>query len=252
MVTEWMLMTAAEVAAQAEANALVIIPVASMEQHGPHLATGVDIVLGTGVAQGVAARLQQQGMPALTMPCVWSGLAEHHMAFGGSVTLTYAALSGVLRELARSAVRAGFRRVMLLNGHGGNAEAVAVAAAELGAELGIRVAAGTYWHLAADVIAPLLDRQPGLMHACEAETSMIMALRPEMVRQDRLADAFGPSSTRVDGQPPALTLKRSFRELTPSGVVGDARTATPDKGRALLAAIVERVADQLANPELWF
>jgi creatinine amidohydrolase len=184
-------------------------------------------------------------------PCVWTGLAEHHMAFGGTVTLDYAAFSAVLRGVVRSAARCGFKRVMLLNGHGGNAEAVALAASELSVELGIRVGGGTYWHVVPEVIAPFLERQPGLMHACEAETSMMMHLRPESVRRERLAEAHGPASTRVEGQPPGLALRRSFRDLTESGVVGDARVATEEKGQNLVRAIGLRMAEHLMNPRLW-
>ncbi|MCO6416299.1 creatininase family protein, partial [Siccirubricoccus sp. KC 17139] len=181
---EWMRLTAEELRARAAEDALVIIPVASLEQHGPHLATGVDIILGTGVAHATAERIAAAGRPVVVTPCVWSGLAEHHMDFGGTVTLDYASFAGVLRGITRSAVRHGFRRVMLLNGHGGNAEAVAVAATEFSVEFGVKVAGGTYWHVVPEVIGPLLERQGGLMHACEAETSMIMHLRPESVRME--------------------------------------------------------------------
>jgi creatinine amidohydrolase len=248
---EWMWLTAEELRARAAEDALVVIPVASMEQHGPHLATGVDIILGTAVAHRTAALLAAEGGPVVVTPCVWTGLAEHHMAFGGTVTLDYESFAGVLRGIVRSAMRCGFRRVMLLNGHGGNAEAVAVAASAFAEEFGIKVAAGTYWHVVPEVIGPLLERQPGLMHACEAETSMIMALRPEMVRTERLPEAHGPNSTRVEGQPPALAMRRSFKVLSPSGVVGDARVATAEKGEKLLAAIAGRMAEVLANPKLW-
>lgn len=248
---EWMRLTAAELNERAAAGALVIVPVASLEQHGPHLATGVDIVCATAVAQRVARLLDAAGEAVVVTPCIWTGLAEHHVAFGGTVTLDYATFAAVLRGVVRSAARAGFRRVMLLNGHGGNAEAVAVAATELSVELGIAVAAGTYWHLAPEAIAPVLERQPGLMHACEAETSMMMALMPEAVRRERLAEAHGPHSTRVEGQPAALARRRSFKEVTPSGVIGDARTASAEKGERILAAVAERIAGMLRNEALW-
>lgn len=248
---EWMRLTAEELRARAAADALVIVPVASMEQHGPHLGTGVDIVLGTNVALATARRIAEAGQQVVVTPCMWSGLAEHHMAFGGTVTLDYKAFAGVLHGIVRSAVRCGFKRVMLLNGHGGNNEAVAVAATEFSVEFGIRVAGGTYWHVVPEVIGPLLERQGGLMHACEAETSMIMHLEPGMVRTERLLEAHGPGSTRVEGQPAGLAMRRSFRALSPSGVVGDARVASAEKGEKLLAAISARMAEVLMNPKLW-
>jgi len=248
---EWMKLTAEELRAAAAADAMVIIPVASLEQHGPHLATGVDIVLGTNVAHETARRLVAQGGKVVVTPCVWTGLAEHHMEFGGTVTLDYASFAGVLRGIVRSAARHGFKRVMLLNGHGGNSEAVIVAASEFTIEFGIKVAAGTYWHVVPEVIGPLLERQAGLMHACEAETSMMMHLSPASLRPERLAEAHGPVSTRVEGQPTGLAMRRSFKALSPSGVVGDARVATAEKGEKLLTAISAKLAEVLSNPKLW-
>ena len=201
-----------------------------VEQHGPHLATGVDIICATGVAQRVARRMAGAGHPVVVMPCVWTGLAEHHVPFGGTVTLDYATFAAVLKGVVRSAARAGFKRVMLLNGHGGNAEAVAVVGGECQGEFGIAVAAGTYWHLAGDAFAPILERQSNVMHACEAETSMVMTLLPEAVRMDRLPDAHGPHSTRPEGQPAAMIRRRSFKDVTP-GVIGDARSARRRRAR---------------------
>lgn len=248
---EWMRLTAAEVQARAAADALVIVPVASLEQHGPHLCTGTDILLGGAVALETARRLAEAGQQVIVTPVVWTGLAEHHMAFGGTVTLESTAFLAVLRGVVRSAARHGFRRVMLLNGHGGNAEAIGTAATELAVETGIMVAGGTYWHMVPEVIAPLLERQATLMHACEAETSMVWNLLPEGVRPERLEDAHGPASSRVEGQPPGLLMRRSFREFTESGVVGDARVASAEKGERLLDAIATRCAELLANPALW-
>jgi creatinine amidohydrolase len=249
--TEWMRLTAEELRARAAEDALVIIPVASLEQHGPHMATGVDIILASGVAARTAAGIAAAGAPVVVTPCVWTGLAEHHMEFGGTVTLDFESFSGVLRGVVKSAARHGFRRVMLLNGHGGNSEAVMVAASEFTIEFGIKVAAGTYWHMVPEVIAPILDVQSGLMHACEAETSMMLVLRPDSVRLDRLPEAHGPNSTRVEGQPTGLAMRRSFKALSASGVIGDARVATAEKGEKLLAAISAKLAEVLLNPKLW-
>lgn len=248
---EWMKLTFAELNARAAGGALVIVPVASLEQHGPHLATGVDILCANAVAHRVAQRMLAAGRQVVVTPCVWTGLAEHHVAFGGTVTLNYAAFAAVLKGIVGSAARAGFKRVMLLNGHGGNSEAVAVVGGECQNEFGIAVAAGTYWHLAGDAFAPILQRQSNVLHACEAETSMVMALLPEAVRMERLAEAHGPHSTRPEGQPAAMIRRRSFKEVSPSGVIGDARAASAEKGEMLLDAAAERIAEELANPRLW-
>lgn len=248
MTHEWMQLTAAELRAKAAEDALVIVPVASMEQHGPHLGTGVDIVCASGVAAAVARELRG---PVVVTPCAWAGLAEHHMDFGGTVSLEFDEFRAVLRGIVRSIARCGFKRVFILNGHGGNAEAVGVCAMEFQRDLGIKVGAGTYWHLVGDAFAPVLERQPSVMHACEAETSMVMHLAPSLLRPDHLAEAHGPNSTRVEGQPAALLMRRSFKTVSPSGVVGDARPATAAKGQELVAIAGERIARLLENPRLW-
>ncbi len=248
---EWMKLTFSELNERAAVGALVIVPVASLEQHGPHLATGVDIICATGVAQRVAQRMAAAGRPVVVMPCVWTGLAEHHVPFGGTVTLDFATFSAVLKGVVRSVARAGFKRVMLLNGHGGNAEAIAVVGGECQTEFGIAVAAGTYWYLAGDAFAPILERQSNVLHACEAETSMIMTLAPDALRPDHLPEAHGPHSTRPEGQPAAMIRRRSFKDITPTGVIGDARAASKEKGEALLEAAAERIAEELTNSRLW-
>lgn len=247
----WAERTAAEVQQAAAEDAMLIIPVASLEQHGPHLVTGTDILLAGAVALETARALRGRGVPALVTPVVWTGLAEHHMAFGGTVTLDSATFLAVLRGVVGSAVRHGFRRVLLLNGHGGNAEAIGTAATEFAVAFGVRVAGCTYWHLVPEAIAPLLERQAGLMHACEAETSMVWHLQGGGVRRERLAEAVGPMSTRGPGHPPGLLMRRSFAEMTKTGVIGDARVASAEKGERLLRAISAATADILANPSLW-
>ena len=124
---EWMRLTAEELRARAAADALVIVPVASLEQHGPHLATGVDIVLGTAVATTRRAAWQRPARRWWSPPAsgpAWPSTTWPSAARSPWTTQSFA---GVLRGIVRSAARHGFKRVMLLNGHGGNAEAVAVA-----------------------------------------------------------------------------------------------------------------------------
>jgi creatinine amidohydrolase len=245
----WARLTAAEIQARATATAVALIPVASIEQHGPHLATGVDMVLATEVAERTARRMHQGGTPALVLPCLWTGLAEHHMAFGGTVTLELATFMALVGNVARSVARHGFRRIALINGHGGNTEAIASSAIELTRGLGVPVVGLTYWHANADSFGAILEAQPNVMHACEAETSMMMALQPGSVRADRIAAAvprrFAPPA------PPGFKRSRAFELMTDTGVIGDPRSASAAKGERLLEAAAARLAEELARPDLW-
>jgi creatinine amidohydrolase len=245
----WARLTAAEVQARAAPGTVAIIPVASVEQHGPHLATGVDMWLATEVAERTARKLKAAGTEALVTPCVWSGLAEHHMAFGGTLTLDEEGFAAVVGGIARSVARHGFRRIALLNGHGGNIEAIATAAIVLTRSLGVPVVGATYWNASADLFAAILETQTNVMHACEAETSMMMAIQPGCVRE---ADITRAVPTRfAPPAPPGFKRHRTFAEMTDTGVLGDPRAATPAKGERLFEAASTRLAAELARPELW-
>ncbi len=249
--TQWMRLTAPELREAAKADALVILPVASLEQHGPHMATGTDMVLGGAVARATADRLDEAGERVVVLPVVWHGLAEHHMAFGGTITLDQPTFLAVLKGIAASVARHGFSRLFLLNAHGGNTAAIDIAVTEIGRDLGLAVMGGTYWHIVPEAIEPLLEDQPGLMHACEAETSLMLHLTEGCVRDDRMAGAFGPMTTRAPGQPRGLSVRRSFAHLSQTGVIGDARRASAEKGAALLDAIADALAPILMDAALW-
>ena len=248
----WNRMRAEELRAKAEADAIVILPVASTEQHGPHLATGVDDVLCSEICRRAAERLDAEGVLAVVAPTLWAGLAEHHVAFGGSFTLSLATYQALLRDLCTSIVRAGFRRIVVVNGHGGNMSALNAFSAELTRDVGTPVVIATYWLLAEEAFGTILEDQRSILHACEGETSMMMAARPELVDRTRLGEAVGPQAERagsVLNQP--LHRWRSFKELTPTGVFGDARRATPEKGERLFEAAADALADRLRRGDPW-
>jgi len=246
METAWQHLTAAELNERAAAGASVLLPVASTEQHGPHLATGTDCLLVGEVCRRAAARVVDAGRPVVVAPVLWAGLARHHMPFGGSFTLGLATYQALLFDLARSIEAAGFTRLVVVNGHGGNMTALNAMSAELSEALGMRIAITTYFQLAEAAIASVLEDQPGVLHAGEAETSMILAIRPDLVRQDHIAEAHGPSAPRAGAVLGAAFHEwRSFREITATGVIGDARRATATKGERLLEAAAAALAEQL-------
>lgn len=254
---EWARMSAPELKEKAEAGALVVLPVASLEQHGPHLPTMVDTRLATEVSIR-AARLLARTEPVVVLPCQWMGLSEHHFPFGGTISLDYATFHNVLRCVCRSIRADGFRRLFIVNGHGGNTEPLAVSTRELAHEFGMAVVGGTYWLIAAEAIGGLLATQKNVQHACEAETSMMMAAEPSLVHRGQIeAAARGVMApNEVAGQAsadgPGIQRFRSFAERAPgTGVKGDPRAATAEKGEALLDAVAKKLAEAMANPALW-
>ncbi len=248
METSWQRLRAAELNERAAAGAVVLLPVASTEQHGPHMATGTDCWLVGEVCDRAAAKLVAMGRSVVVAPVVWAGLAQHHLDFGGSFTLSLATYQSLMLDLGRSIKRAGFRRVVVVNGHGGNMTALNAMSAELTLSLGISLAITTYFQLAETALAPILEDQPGVLHAGEAETSMMLAIQPDLVDKSRLAEAKGPITARAGAAlGGAMHHWRSFKDITASGVLGDARRATAAKGERLLEAAAEVLADALAQ-----
>ena len=248
----WNRMTAEELRRKAEENAIVLLPVASTEQHGPHLATGVDTFLGGEGCRRIAL-IVARSRPIVVAPVVWMGLAEHHMAFGGTFTLSLSTYHSLLKELCGSILRVGFKKILIVNAHGGNIAALNALTTDLAHELGAPIATTTLYSLAHEsgAYAKILEDQKTVRHACEAETSMMLAAFADCVRRDRIAEAFGPTGARGLGVVPPLNMWKSFKTMTPSGVMGDARKATPEKGEKLLDVAAELLAEKLIAGEPW-
>jgi creatinine amidohydrolase len=244
----WERMTAPELRALAARDAVVVLPVAALEQHGPHLPVWTDSAVGHAVA--VRGAELAADLPAVVLPPMWMGLSEHHFPFGGTISLDYATFAGVIRCVARSVLADGFRRLLLLNSHGGNIEPLAVSARELAHELGMPVVTTTVTRLAPQAIRDALETQPGIQHACEGETSLWLHLDPGQVRLDQVAHSVSPGGFSAGDA--AATRFWSFAERAPvTGVRGDPRAATPEKGRAIFEAMAEGLAAMLRDDAIW-
>jgi len=249
---EWRRLRADQLRDLARADAMVILPVASLEQHGPHLPVEVDSMLGETVALRAAAKIAARGQQAVVLPVLWTGLSEHHMSFGGTVTLDVPTFAAVVAGVCRSVLRHGFRRIILLNAHGGNENALRTITDELTPKLGVPIVQFTYWYAAAAAIAKILETQGALMHACEAETSMMLAVRPELVAMDRVGMAKANSTPDVtDVVGGGVYRWRAIGARSSSGVIGNPETATAEKGERLFDAISDALAEKLCNKELW-
>jgi creatinine amidohydrolase len=172
------------------------------------------------------------------------------MPFGGTFTLDFPTFKSLIECLCRSLMRHGFRRVLLLNGHGGNVAALRVVVDEL-RHMELRLLTATYWQVDPLAIADILERQSGVQHACEAETSMVMALRPELVDESQLEVAKHVEPGQVAGQTQAVHGAMKFEERTPSGAIGDPTAASAEKGERLLEAAANAVASVLSDDARW-
>lgn len=227
-------LTAPEVRALDRDATLVVAPIAACEQHSDHLPTFTDSILVGAVADGLEAARPDR---VLLLPVLWLGASEHHLPFGGTLTATLPTYESMLVELLAPPLRDGFRRALLLNGHGGNIDPLRVALRRLDTAFPEAVLTGAaYWELAAAEIAALCaGPRKSVGHACEVETSLMLHVRPDLVRADRVADDPCPNEL------PELFWARDFGRRTTRGGVGYPSYASADRGAAMLRAIVDRV-----------
>jgi len=238
-----------------ERDPVAVIPVGAFEQHGHHLPLMVDAHLAGSVCEKAAERACDDGTAIVVTPTVWTGYSPHHMDFPGSVTLDDATFSAVVGHVARSLAHHGFRRIAMINGHGGNMNLLKNLTQTLFYEYGIRAAAASYWDFALAELAEWRESDKGgIMHACEMETALMLATRPDLVDMDKASDhlldrsAYFGADLLSGG---AVASAASFRELSPTGVIGAPSFATEERGEALLQAMVARLAAFFADFATW-
>jgi len=224
-------------------DATVVLPTASTEQHGPHLPLMADALIGEAIAER-AAELASEQVPVLVAPTLTFGVSGHHL-FSCALSVKSSTYLALLNDLADSLVVSGFRRIFVLNSHGGNDECVKLLAKELVLRHEVAVGAASYWDIGASAALNAGAEQFGLFpgHSGGFETSLIMALKPDLVRTDRLP--------AVDPQPPAifsrgiakgLVVQRHGEWARIGGYTDAPSRASSEAGRMLLEAISGAVA----------
>ena len=218
-------------------GAVVIVPVGSVEQHGPHLPLDVDISVPYHLAVRVAARCAD--LPVLVAPPVTFGVAHYKMGEPGTISLRLETFLALLCDLARSLWKNGFRRIILLNGHGGNIHPVGATAVKLSEE-DVWTIPLTYWQMVPDELAAWSEADAGSIgHAGEWETSLQLALRPQLTD---MSHAVGDMwDVRFRPEVTAFARYPERRRVTATGVIGDATAASADKGARLLAVLDDRL-----------
>ncbi len=236
-----------ETAALDKKNGVVILPIGAIEQHGPHLPTLTDTLLVTHVLDATLARLPED-VQAWALPPLNYGKSNEHTGFPGTVSLSAHTLLAVLHDIADSVKAAGFRRFAFINGHGGNSALLEVAARDIRARTGLMcfcLQPGLYVD-PPFAIAPE-EKRLGF-HAGELETSLVLAIAPELVQMEKAPRHFAEfpeSETPLFFFGAAATAWLS-RDWSSTGVFGDATLGTAEKGHAILAAATERLATLLS------
>ena len=215
---------------------------ARFEQHGPHLPIAVDSAISLGVLGKALSKLGNS-IPAYALPCLYYGKSNEHSGFPGTVTLSATTLLAVITEMAASIYRSGFRKLVLMNSHGGQPQIMEIAARDIHQENpDFAVFPLFTWrvpHIAGEMLTT--QEQEYGIHAGDAETSIMLSLLPEQVKMEQAVKEYPqglPEDSLLDmeGKLPFAWLTK---ELSKSGVMGDATVATKEKGDRILQSVAD-------------
>ncbi len=212
---------------------VALIPVGSTEQHGPHLPLGTDFLIARRLAEEAA---RETG--AICTPVVPVGISEHHRQFWGTLWVPPAALRAYLHGIAQALAYHGVKRLIFVNGHGGNTAALQELARSLRAE-GIYALSWQWWWAVAELSQVLFPG--GGSHAGEAETSVAMALFPELVDQSALEEAAAGAGPGWGITKFGIDVAFDTHDFSASGAVGDPRRAERAKGEQLYRAALQEL-----------
>ena len=238
----WNTLTRDDVRSRLKGGAVVVLPTAATEQHGPHLPTGHDSFAVEYIAHHAAALA---GTEVVVAPTLVFGSSQHHVPFGGTLSLSTETYYRVVTELVESAIAGGGHTVLLLNGHGGNQELNQLVVRDVALahppDAGLTLAAASYWQVAGDALArmPELDgiRVPG--HAGQFETATQMAQRADLVHLQRAARDHDRAEAP---EMPGVRIETSGLWQSFDGYTDRPDLATSALGEAILATVIREVA----------
>jgi creatinine amidohydrolase len=242
-------MTWPEVKAAAARPCVAIVPIATLEDHGLHLPIDTDWLLCSSICDLAASRAADR---TVVVPPINHGYSPHHMDFPGAITIGWRTLIEYALDVCDSLAHHGFKRILIVNGHGSNAPFADIVARLCTVKTGALAAAVNYWAApgvreAAESIRES-DSVGGMNHACEFETSLYLALRPDLVDMSQAVRELSHRPSKnywtdlVAGDGP-LAMMEHWSQLSESGVMGDPTKATAAKGRVLLEAAVDGIVE---------
>jgi creatinine amidohydrolase len=248
---QWTSLTSDDLAALAGEHCVAVLPVGAIEQHGPHLPLGTDMMIADGLVARACAGLEADAT-VLVLPTQAIGESTEHGAFPGTLSHEAETLLAAWAEIGAALMRSSIHKLVIVNAHGGQPQIVDLVAQRLRARHAMLVVRANYLNW------PLPD---GMMdadeirhghHGGQAETSIMLALHPELVRMDK-AQNFASSARdlavhhRRFGHGGSLGFAWQAQDLNPAGVVGNAADATPELGEALLDHFATRLSDVIAD-----
>ncbi|MDQ0022656.1 creatinine amidohydrolase [Variovorax paradoxus] len=249
----WSQLTTRDFAALDVAATVAVLPLGATEQHGPHLPLGVDTVLADGIVTAALPLLPAK-LPVLFLPTQQIGLSPEHARFAGTLTLSAETVIRMWNEIGAGVARAGVKKLVLFNAHGGHVGAMDIVARELRAAHGLIVYSVSWFNLPlGDAGAQFgADEHRFGVHAGDIETSMMLALAPQQVRMGEAKNFRSTSEQRaadyaILGNGKSAKLGWAMEDYNPQGAAGNAAAATGVRGQAVIDAAAEQLALLLAE-----
>ena len=249
----WSQLSTRDFAALDPATTVAVLPLGATEQHGPHLSLGVDSVLVDGIVAAALPLLPAE-LSALFLPSQHIGLSPEHANFPGTITLSSETLIRLWREIGAGVARAGVRKLVLFNAHGGHVGAMDIVARELRAAHGLIVYSVSWFNLPLGEAGAQFsaDEHRFGVHAGEIETSMMLALAPQQVTMDAARDFGSASRNRAAdyallGNGRSAKLGWAMEDYNADGAAGNAAAATAPRGQALVDAAARALAQVLTE-----
>jgi creatinine amidohydrolase len=221
---------------------VVLLPIGTTEQHGPHLPLAVDVLTASTVCEEAAKRIPEH---VLVMPPIWYSFNEHHMDFPGTISIQPEHIIAYVTDVGVSLARHGFRKIVLINGHGSNVPFLDIAARNITNQTEAICAMAPWWTLVSQEIWEEVRQSQfpgGMSHACEAETSLMLAIRPDLVDMTKAVRDINLQPSRflwndlIRKSP--VTFQDRWSRISKTGIIGDPTLATKEKGQRLLEAAV--------------
>jgi creatinine amidohydrolase len=224
---------------------VAVLPVGTVEQHGPHLPLVTDVLTATEMSRMAVSRIPEE---AVLMPSVYYSFNEHHMDFPGTIAVGGETIIQYITDIGTSLARHGFRKMLIVNGHGSNVPFLDIAARNITNQSPAICAMVPWWNLVPrELLAELResDFPGGMAHACELETSVLLYLRGDLVQMDKAEKDISFAKTEyfywdLQSASPVF-FQEWFSRYSRTGTVGDPTKASVEKGRRFTEAVADRM-----------
>src|SRR4051812_14816483 len=226
-------------------NRVAVLPVGTIEQHGPHLPLITDVLTATEMSRRAVEQIRTE---AVLLPSVFYAFNEHHLDFPGTISVRGETFIQYVTDIGRSLAHHGFRKILLVNGHGSNVPYLDIAARNITIESSAIAAMVPWWNLVPKPLFQELRESEfpgGMAHGCELETSVLLYLRGDLVQMEHAARDMPVQRSEYfywDLQSPSpVFFQEFFSRYSKTGTLGDPTKATVEKGRRFVDAVVDRL-----------